>query len=135
MLSGGELADRVSRFEDLIAWQKARELCRLVYAISRKKEFARDFALSDQMRRASISVGSNIAEGFERGNPKEFHQFLSIAKSSCAELRSQLYTAFDVGYISEDEFARIYELAAETGRVVGGLRLAVERQKQRKSAP
>ena len=127
------MAERVSRFEDLIAWQKARELCRVVYELTRKREFAKDFALVDQIRRAAISVGSNIAEGFERGNPKEFHQFLSVSKSSCAELRSQLYTAMDVGHVTDVEFSKVHDLCVETGRVIGGLRLAVERQKQRKT--
>lgn len=127
------MAGRVDRFEDLIAWQKARELCRQVYELTAKENFSRDFALKDQVRRAAISIGSNIAEGFERNNPKEFHQFLSIAKSSCAELRSQLYTAFDVGHLSQEEFERVYALSSETGRILGGLRAAVERRKNSKA--
>ncbi|MBI2214447.1 MAG: four helix bundle protein [Acidobacteria bacterium] len=127
------MAGRVDRFEDLIAWQKARELCKQVYHLTAKRDFSRDFALVDQLRRSAISIGSNIAEGFERNNPKEFHQFLSVAKSSCAEVRSQLYTAVDVGHITEDEFEGVYALAAETGRVLGGLRAAVERRKNGKA--
>ena len=83
------------RFEDIDAWQKARELTRAVYAASRSGSFSKDFALRDQIRRASISVMSNIAEGFERGGNKEFRQFLSTAKGSAGEVRAQRYVALD----------------------------------------
>ena len=76
---------RVERFEDLVAWQKARELAKLIYGISGEGAFARDFGLRDQIRRASVSVMSNIAEGFDRASRAEFHRFLVIAKGSCAE--------------------------------------------------
>ena len=94
----------IERFEDLIAWQKARELTRQVYLLTRKEEFFKDFGLRDQIRRAAVSVMSNIAEGFERGSTAEYHQFVVIAKGSCAEVRSQLYVGFDAGYITEAEF-------------------------------
>lgn len=81
------------KFEDLVAWQKARELTRAVYQVSASGAFAKDFGLRDQVRRSAVSVMSNLAEGFERGSRSEFHQFLSIAKASCAELRSQFYVA------------------------------------------
>jgi four helix bundle protein len=84
------------RFEDLIAWQKARELARIVYQVSRKEAFAKDFGLASQVQRAAVSIMSNIAEGFERSNPREFHHFLVVAKASCAEVRSQLYLALDI---------------------------------------
>ncbi|MBB6431681.1 four helix bundle protein [Algisphaera agarilytica] len=108
-------------FEDLVAWQKARELNRAVYAITRQGEFARDFALRDQIRRAAISVMSNIAEGFDRRSRAEFKQFLGIAKASCAEVRAQLYIALDAGYVDRDEFARFKHQAMEVSRVIGGL--------------
>ncbi|MEM9915290.1 MAG: four helix bundle protein [Planctomycetota bacterium] len=108
-------------FEDLIAWQKARELNRGIYAITRRGEFARDFALRDQIRRAAISVMSNIAEGFDRRSRAEFRQFLGIAKASCAEVRAQLYIALDAGYVDQTEFDLFKELAMEVSRVVGGL--------------
>lgn len=120
---------RVERFEDLVAWQKARELTRSIYQVTAQGEFSKDWGLRDQLRRASVSVMSNIAEGFDRGGRAEFHQFLVIAKASCAEVRSQLYIALDACYISEDVFARLHHLAQEVGRVVNGLRSAVEKQR------
>jgi four helix bundle protein len=70
-----------------------------------------------------------MAEGFERGRPAEFHQFLSVAKASCAELRSQLYVALDAGYLTQEVFSRLMEKACELGRMLGGLRLSVERKR------
>lgn len=86
---------KVERFEGLIAWRKARELTRAIYEVTRKGAFAKDFGLSSQIQRAAVSIMSNIAGGFERGGGGEFHQFLSTAKASCAEVRSQLYVALD----------------------------------------
>lgn len=83
------------QFEDILAWQKARELVARIYQVSLAGDFSRDFAMRDQMRRASLSIPSNIAEGFERGGRKEFILFLGHAKGSCGELRSQLYRALD----------------------------------------
>jgi four helix bundle protein len=98
------MESRVVKFEDLIAWRKAPELTRRVYEITRAGEFAKDFRLSSQIQSAAVSIMSNIAEGFERSGLGEFHQFLSTAKASCAELRSQLYVALDAGYIDERMF-------------------------------
>lgn len=120
---------RVERFEDLIAWQRARELTKQIYLISGTGDFAKDWGLRDQIRRASVSVMSNVAEGFDRAGRAEFHQFLVIAKGSCAEVRAQLYVALDAGYIGKEQFDRIYVVAEETGRIVNGLRAAVERQR------
>src|SRR5215471_13174360 len=94
----------ITKFEDLIAWQKARILTHEIYQATRSRDFARDYGLSSQIQRASVSVMSNIAEGFERGGRAEFHQFLSTAKGSCAEVRSQLYVALDVGYLHQPGF-------------------------------
>ncbi len=109
------------RFEDINAWKKGRELVNEIYRITSKGAFDRDFALKDQMRRAGISLISNIAEGYERDGNKEFIQFLSIAKGSAGEVRSQLYMALDLQYIKEDEFERIKNLAGETGKMISGL--------------
>jgi len=121
---------RVERFEDLIAWQKARALVRMIYRVSTRRPFARDFALCDQIRRAAISIPSNIAEGFERSRHAEFHQFLSIAKASCGELRTQLYIAYDIDYISEAALKKLLMKAEEVGRVIGGLRAKVAAKRQ-----
>ena len=86
----------ISKFEELIAWQKSRELVTAIYKVTNGKEFSRDFGLRDQIQRAAVSIMSNIAEGFERAGRAEFHQFLVIAKGSCAEVRSQLYVALDI---------------------------------------
>jgi four helix bundle protein len=118
---------KIDRFEDLIAWQKARELTRAIYQVTQQGAFAKDFRLARQIQRAAVSIMSNIAEGFERRGRREFHQFLSTAKGSCAEVRSQLYIAFDIGYLMKSEFQRLLAQAEEVGRVVGGLRASVEK--------
>lgn len=110
----------IEKFEDILAWQKGRELTRLVYKASRKGEFAKDFSLKDQIRRACISVTSNIAEGFERGGNKEFIQFLGHAKGSCGEVRSQLYVALDEEYISETQWEDLYNRCLEVSRLLDG---------------
>jgi len=88
-------------FEELPVWKNSRELTTQIYKLTENSKFRRDFCLVDQIRRCSISISSNIAEGFERGSKKEFIQFLYIAKGSAGELRSQLYTALDLGYIDK----------------------------------
>jgi len=118
---------KIERFEDLIAWQKARELTQAIYQMSRQGALAKDLGLARQIQRAAVSIMSNIAEGFERGGRREFHQFLSTAKASCAEVRSQLYVAFDVGYLGDSDFLQLLAQAEEVGRVVGGLRASVEK--------
>lgn len=120
---------KAEKFEDLIAWQKARELTAVIYRITSAGSFAKDYGLRDQIRRASVSVMSNLAEGFDRAGRAEFHQFLVIAKGSCAEVRSQLYVARDVDYIDQKAFEELSALALETGKIINGLRAAVSRQK------
>ncbi len=110
----------LKRFEDIEAWRKGRELTRLIYRVTSQGEFSRDFALRDQIRRAAVSVLSNIAEGFERGGDKEFRQFLSLAKGSTGEIKAQLYVALDAGFLSQEQFEELYALASETGRMIGG---------------
>jgi four helix bundle protein len=123
------VSGKVERFEDIIAWQKARALTARIYQLTEQGQFSRDFGLKGQIQRASVSIMSNIAEGFERGRPSEFHQFLSVAKGSCAELRSQLYIALDAGYLSREIFDELMSKATEVGRIVGGLRAAIERKR------
>ena len=122
------MTGKVQRFEDLIAWQKARVLTKAIYAVTKQSKFARDFGLSNQIQRAAVSVMSNIAEGFERGGRAEFHQFLGIAKASCAEIRSQLYIAFDIAYITEEEFTTLKAQAEEVSRIIGSLKTSVRTQ-------
>jgi four helix bundle protein len=123
------MRSKIERFEDLVAWQKARVLTAAIYQMTNVAPFAKDFALRDQMRRAAVSITSNIAEGFERGKPSEFHQFLSMAKGSCGEVRSQLYVALDAGYLSPDTFATILAQTQEVGRIIGALRASIERRR------
>jgi four helix bundle protein len=120
---------KVERFEDLIAWQKARGLTRAIYEVTRNGDFAKDYGLSGQIQPAAVSIMSNIAEGFERGGRGEFHQFLSTAKASCAEVRSQLYVALDAGYLDKVSFDPLIQQAEEVARIVGGLPSSVHRQK------
>ena len=122
---------RVERFEELIAWQKARSLIRDVYRLAMRGAFGDDYVLSKQIRRAAVSISSNIAEGFERGNRNEFTQFLSIAKASCAEVRNDLYLAADVGYIDDKTANSLITRATEVGKILGGLRSAVAKQRRR----
>jgi len=105
------------RFEDIKAWQKARELTRSVYQLSGKSSFARDFGLRDQIRRASVSVMANIAEGFGRHSDKEFANFLNVVHGSAAETQSHLYVALDLGYIDEATFTAVYGLLDEVSRM------------------
>ncbi len=119
----------VTRFEELVAWQKARDLTRDVYRATQQGRFAKDFGLSGQIQRAATSVMSNVAEGFERGSRAEFHQFVSVAKGSCAEVRSQLYVARDIGYLSEPEFLGLLAQAEELTKILAGLRSALQRQR------
>ena len=109
----------ITRFEDIEAWQLGRELKRSVYQCSKFGEFARDFALKDQIRRAAISVTANIAEGFEREGNREFIQFLSTSKGSCGEVQDHLYTALDESYVTQKQFDDLYGKAAEVGRKIG----------------
>jgi len=119
---------KVEKFEDLVAWQKARALTKQIYEITKQGSFSKDYGLCDQIRRATVSVMSNLAEGFERGSSSEFHQYIVIAKASCAEVRSQLYVAHDAGYISQPQFDNASNLAEEVSRIIGGLKAAVKKR-------
>lgn len=91
----------ISRFEDLEIWKEARELCKVIFRLTEKEPFSRDFKLRDQIKASSGSIMDNIAEGFERGGNKEFINFLGISKGSCGECRSQAYRSFDYKYIDQ----------------------------------
>lgn len=112
---------KIERFEDLEVWKDSRRLANLVYKITKKREFARDYGLQDQMRRASVSVMSNIPEGFESRTRAMFVEYLGRAKGSSGELRAQLYLANDQAYITEDEFRQAYDLAESCSKQLGGL--------------
>jgi four helix bundle protein len=107
----------IKKFEDIQAWQKGRELKQAVYQQTKRGDFARDFALREQIRRAAISVTANIAEGFERDGNREFVQFLSQSKGSTGEVQDHLYTALDEKYISQADFDVLYNQAAEVSRL------------------
>jgi len=111
---------KISRFEDIEAWKKARELTKKIYEITAQGNLARDFALKDQLRRAAISIMANIAEGFEREGNKEFKQFLAMAKGSVGEVKAQLYVALDASYLDSDSFEKITALTDENARLLAG---------------
>lgn len=108
-------------FEEIIAWQKARLFNKNIYEITNKEVFKKDFELVRQIRKASISISSNIAEGFERNSDKEFIYFLYVAKASSAEIRSQLYLAFDLNYISKEEFEDLFINITDISKLISGL--------------
>lgn len=112
---------KFNSFEEIIAWQKARALNSDLYLVTSQGEFCKDYGLRDQIRRASISISSNIAEGFERETTKEFIRFLYIAKASSGEFRSQLYLAADLKYITNDEFERLNLKVSGISKLIGGL--------------
>jgi four helix bundle protein len=124
---------KIDRFEDIEAWQGARGLAKGVYTISGTGAFARDWGLRDQIRRASVSVLSNIAEGFERGGNKEFIQFLYIAKGSCGEVRSQLYIAKDQNYITEEQFQNLTAQCVRISKMLAGFITYLQRSPQKGS--
>ena len=108
---------KIDKFENLISWQKARELSLLIYKLFKKNN---DFGFRDQIQRAVISISNNIAEGFERQSNKELKQFLYIAKGSCGEVRSMLYTALDLGYISSKDHAVLENISTDISRLLSG---------------
>ena len=110
----------IEKFEEIEAWKLARQVTRSIYEISSSGNFAKDYALCNQIRRASISILSNIAEGFERSGNKEFLNFLAIAKGSCGEVRAQLYVALDQRYVDELKFEEVSANLLETSRVIAG---------------
>jgi len=117
------------RFEDMPIWRLAKDLAVEIYRITKDAKFRRDFGLVDQIRRASISISSNIAEGFERGSKREFVQFLYVAKGSLGEVRSQLQVSSELGYINEEDFGLLlqqtYDLSKQLGSFISSLKKKV----------
>ena len=111
----------IKEFEKLEVWKAARKLNNLIYKLTKLGEFSKDFALRDQIRRASISVMSNIAEGLDAGYDTEFIRFLSYSFRSVAEIQSQLYTALDEGYINQDDFQKTYDQGVDVRKQIHGL--------------
>ena len=111
---------KIDRFEDIEAWQMARKLTGMIYAASTDGKFSHDFGLREQIRRAAVSIMSNIAEGFGRGGNKELIQFLFIARGSVFEVQTQLYVALDAGYLKQEKFQELFNVANDTGRLING---------------
>jgi four helix bundle protein len=111
---------KINRFEDIKAWQLARELTKKIYHLTSKEKFARDFGLVRQIQNASGSTMHNIAEGFDSESNAEFIRFLRYAKRSCTEVQSELYVALDQKYISKTEFQSVYDHAGETRAAIRG---------------
>jgi len=112
---------KIERFEDLHSWQKARELTNLIYHLTGRGAFAKDYELRNQIRRAAGSSMHNIAEGFDAGSNLEFIRFLKFARRSASEVQSQLYLALDQNYISIDDLKKAYDLATEVKRLINGM--------------
>jgi len=111
----------VKNFEDLNVWKQARQLTQEVYRLTKTEKFRKDFGLRDQIQRATISVMSNIAEGFERAGNQEFSQFLYVAKASCGEVRSQLYVALDQGYATANDSEKLLQLFRRLSGMISNL--------------
>lgn len=109
------------KYEEIIAWQKARAATKRVYEITGAGFFSKDFGLRDQIRRSAVSIMANIAEGQGRHSNKEFSNFLNIAHGSAAETQSHLYVALDLGYLSESDFIELYDLLGEVARITMSL--------------
>lgn len=112
----------IQRFEDIQAWQEARILVKMIYQLTNKEKFSKDYGMKDQIRRASVSVMNNIAEGFDCESKVEFARFLGIARRSAVEVQSLLYAGMDVEYIDQTEFDLHYEQARKAKALVGGFK-------------
>ena len=111
---------KIERFEDIEGWQEARVLAQMVYEVTSKGQFARDFPLRRQIEDAAASVMANIAEGFDAGSDAEFIRFLGYARRSASEVQSHLYIALDRGYVTEKEFEPIYQKATQAKKLING---------------
>lgn len=108
----------ITRFEEIEAWQTARELTKLIYSLTEEGKFSRDFGLKDQIHRASVSVMSNISEGFESQTQAQFIRYLGLAKASAGEVRSQLYVSRDLDYITQEQFTKAFAMAEKSSRQI-----------------
>jgi four helix bundle protein len=119
---------QIRRFEDLTAWQIARELTNQIYFVTKEESLSRDFGFVDQIRKAALSVMNNISEGFERGSNKDFVRFLFIARGSAGEVRSMLYIALDQNYMNVETFDRCIELSVRCSQLCWGLIKHLQKQ-------
>lgn len=125
----------ITKFEDLIAWQEARTLMKSVYKLTSDGTFAKDFGMRDQIQRASVSVMTNIAEGFDCESTAEFARFLGIARRSAVEVQSLLYAALDVEHIEQEVFKSHYEQARKCKALIGGLKQSILKNPRRNNSP
>jgi len=123
----------IKRFEDIESWQPARQLTKEIYAVTKRNGFEKDFGLKNQIQRASVSILSNIAEGFERNGNKEFLQFLSVAKGSAGEVRAQLYVALDQEYLDQQTFDSLMALTENISKKINGLMFYLRQTSQKGS--
>jgi len=128
----------ITRFEEIEAWQTARELTKLIYSLTEESKFSRDFGLKDQIRRASVSIMSNISAGFESQTQPQFIRYLGLAKASAGEVRSQLYVSRDLDYITQEQFTKAFAMAEkvsrQTARFIAYLETHPQSQKLREAA-
>jgi len=125
----------ITKFEDLIAWQEARKLVKMVYKLTSEGMFSKDFGLKDKIQRAAVSSMTNIAEGFDNESTAEFARFLGMARRSAVEVQSLLYVALDVNYIKEEIFKIHYEQARKVQAIIGGLKKGILKNPRRLNKP
>ena len=109
------------KFEEILAWQKTRQLCSEIYLITNTGKFGNDFSLKDQIRRSAVSVMANTTEGFDRRGDKEFARFLNISKASLSEVKSHLYVAYKVDYVTDEKLNFLFPQIEEVGKLISGL--------------
>ena len=121
----------IKRFEDIQAWQEDRELVKMIYILTSREPFSKDFGMRDQIRRAAVSAMTNIAEGFDCDSKAEFARFLGFARRSAVEVQSLLHAALDANYIGQVEFDSHYEQARKTKALIGGFKHSLAKKSSR----
>jgi four helix bundle protein len=121
----------ITRFEEIEAWQTARELAKSIYEFTDEGKFARDFGLKDQIRRAAVSIMSNIAEGYESQTQAQFIHYLGVAKASAGEVRAQLYISRDVNYLTAEQLSQLFQMAEKASRQISRFISYLESHPQR----